>query len=519
MGRYIKPSNFRKIINISLHNFSDASEIGYGQCSYLRVVDENENIHCSLIMGKARVAPKKFISIPRLELVDTILSVKISNMIKKELQLQELDEYFWTDSRILLGYIANDTTAFKTFVANRVHIIQENSNVEQWKYVPSKENAADDASRGMNFKNFANIDRWFQGPKFLRKSQSSWETSSVPALLQTEDPKLKKQVKTNKIAVKDDLLGKIEEKYSCWLKLKRIIALMLKWKINAEKSKKMMPTRLKKVLDFSINNLNLLDIEMLQEGEMVKKKMVQLKYFNEELKLLKMKNEENVKISSKISSLNPYLHENRIIRVGGRLEKSYINNDCKHPILMPKNCHISKLIILWCHQKTGHSGSGMTLNEVRSSGFWIVNANSVTRPLIHHCVTCRNLRGKLGEKLMSELPSDRLQESPPFTYCGVDLFGPFTIKNYRKELKRYGVMFTCLCSRAIHIEVAQSLKTDSFIISLRGFIGRGGNIRLMRSDNGSNLFGTINELRKAFQEMDHNQISQYLQTHRSDWIT
>ena len=73
---------------------------------------------------------------------------------------------------------------------------------------------------------------------------------------------------------------------------------------------------------------------------------------------------------------------------------------------------------------------------------------------------------------MSELPSERLQESPPFKYCGVDLFGLFTIKNYRKELKRYGVMFTCLCNRTIHIEVAQSLKTDSFILSLRRFIGR-----------------------------------------------
>ena len=82
LGRCIKPSNFCKIVNISLHNFSDASEIGYGQCSYLRVVDENENIHCSLIMGKARVAPKRFASIPRLELV-AVLSVIISNMIKK----------------------------------------------------------------------------------------------------------------------------------------------------------------------------------------------------------------------------------------------------------------------------------------------------------------------------------------------------------------------------------------------------------------------------------------------------
>ena len=112
--------------------------------------------------------------------------------------------------------------------------------------------------------------------------------------------------------------------------------------------------RSEKVLDFSINNKK-------QEAEKCIVKMVQLKYFNEELKQLKMKNKENVKISSKISSLNSYLDENGIIRVGGKFEKSDINNECKHPILMPKGCHISKLIILWCHQKTGHSGRGMTL--------------------------------------------------------------------------------------------------------------------------------------------------------------
>ena len=155
---------------------------------------------------------------------------------------------------------------------------------------------------------------------------------------------------------------------------------------------------------------------------------------------MKIKNKENVKISSKINCLNLYLDENGIIRVGGRLEKPDINNDCKHP----KGCHYSKLITLWCRQKPGHSGRGMTLNKVKSSGFfWIVNANSVIRSLIIHYVTCRNLRGKPGKQVMSELPSDRLQESPPFTYCGVDLFGPFTIKiigkNGKGVLHRFNV--------------------------------------------------------------------------------
>ena len=237
-------------------------------------------------------------------------------------------------------------------------MMQENINVEQWKYGESKENPEDDASRGMNSKKIVNIDRCFQGLKFLWRPQSSWETSSVPVLLQQEDPELKKQLKTNKIAVEDDLSGNIEEKYACWLKMKRIIALMLKWKINTEQKKEMMPRRSEKVLDFSINNLNLLDVKLLQEAEKCIVKMVQLKHLNEELKQLKMKNKENVKISSKISSLNPCLDENGIITVGRRLEKSDINSDCKHPILMPKGCHISKLIILWCHQETGHSGRG-----------------------------------------------------------------------------------------------------------------------------------------------------------------
>ena len=204
---------------------------------------------------------------------------------------------------------------------------------------------------------FVNIGRWFQGPKFLWKSQS-WEISSAAVLLQPENPELKKLVKTNKTVVEDDLLENIEEKHSCWLKMKRIIALMLKWKINTEQKKQMMPRRSEKVLDFSINNFNLLDVKLLQEAGKCIAKMVELKYFNEELKQLKMKNKENVKISSKISSLNPCLDENGIITVGRRLEKSDINNDCKHPILMPKGCHISKLIILWCHQETGDSGRG-----------------------------------------------------------------------------------------------------------------------------------------------------------------
>ena len=125
-----QPGGFSKIVHISLHSFSDTSGLGYGESSYLRLVDEYRHIH--YMMAKARVMPRKFVSIPQLELVTAVLAVKISALIKNELEIEELTKYFWTDSKVVLGYIANDSRAFKTFVANRVQAIQEYSRANQW---------------------------------------------------------------------------------------------------------------------------------------------------------------------------------------------------------------------------------------------------------------------------------------------------------------------------------------------------------------------------------------------------
>ena len=177
------------------------------------------------------------------------------------------------------------------------------------------------------------------------------------------------------------------------------------------------------------------------------------------------------------------------------------------------------MIIEWCHQRTAHGGRGLTINEVRSSGFWVVKCNTVVRNLVGKCVKCRLLRGRLGEQKMADLPNDRTLDGPPFTNCGVDMFGPFWIKEGRKELKRYGTLFTCLASRAVHIECTCSMDTDSFIQALRRFIARRGNRRILRCDNGSNFVGAQRELAKAFQEMDHQKIQHFLENLGSDYIT
>ena len=140
--------------------------------------------------------------------------------------------------------------------------------------------------------------------------------------------------------------------------------------------------------------------------------------------------------------------------------------------MFPKGTPISKLIIAWRNKKNWPRRPRWPLNEIRTSGSWILFASSTTRKFIHYCVVCRSLRGKREEQKRAELAFDRLQEEAPFTYCVINFFEPFVICSKRKELKRYGFMFTCLCSGAIHIAVAHSLDTDSFLLTLRRFIRR-----------------------------------------------
>ena len=148
----------------------------------------------------------------------------------------------------------------------------------------------------------------------------------------------------------------------------------------------------------------------------------------------------------------------------------------------------------------------------------MINCNADVRSTISKCVRCKILRGKFQQQQMADLPKDRISEEPPFSYCGIDMFGLFTVKDGRKEKKRYGALFTCLSSRAVHIEVSHSMTTDSFIMCLRRFIGCRGYVRVIRTDDGTNFVGASAELIEPFQEMDHVKIGEFLQQHGGEWI-
>ena len=180
---------------------------------------------------------------------------------------------------------------------------------------------------------------------------------------------------------------------------------------------------------------------------------------------------------------------------------------------------MTKLIIKHYHECTKHQGKGMTLNEIRSRGYWIIGGSSAVNTVIASCVTCRKLRGPVIEQRMADLPEDRLESAPPFTYCAADYFGPFVVKEKRKEIKRYGVISTCMASRAIHLEIANSLDTDSFLNAFRRFTSRRGPVRQLRSDQGTNFVGARRELLEALNEMDQEKIKSSLLKEQCDWIT
>ena len=165
--RYYKPHTFGELTSVQLHHFSDASDHGYGQCSYLRLTDDTGQVHCSFVMGKARVTPLRPVTIPRLELTAVLLSARVSASLREELEYDQITKVFYTDSQVVLGYIKNDARRFHVFVANRVQQIRENSTPDQWKYIETNENPADESSRGLSPQYLVNNSRWLRGPPFL----------------------------------------------------------------------------------------------------------------------------------------------------------------------------------------------------------------------------------------------------------------------------------------------------------------------------------------------------------------
>ncbi|XP_064121572.1 uncharacterized protein LOC135226024 [Macrobrachium nipponense] len=144
--------------------------------------------------------------------------------------------------------------------------------------------------------------------------------------------------------------------------------------------------------------------------------------------------------------------------------------------------------------------------------YWIIRTNASVRQVLQRCVICRKMRNPVLNQKMADLPLERVIPAAPFTHTGVDFLATGSKKKEGKSGRG-----TCLSSRAIHIETANSLDTSSFINALRRFVARRGNVRKIWCDNGTNFHGAEKELRKSLQEMNDDQIRAFLSKESISW--
>ena len=254
-----------------------------------------------------------------------------------------------------------------------------------------------------------------------------------------------------------------------------------------QRSRKKVPAYLK------ASTLQLVEIQQTSQ-EIVQ--LVQSQHFHEEC--LCLKEGRQVKCNSKLANLSPILIDG-VIRVGGRIHRAPIAFKAAHPMVLPKSHHVSMLIVRYYHYVLGHTGREHVLSVIRQS-FWILRGRSLFRQILSKSVSCRRRNAPTLQQVMADLPKVRLVPyQPPFTYTGLDFFGPFYVKRSRSTVKVYGCIFVCFNSRAIHIEDVSSLETDTFIQALLRFISVRGCPKEIWSDNGTNFTGAEKELRLLVQ--------------------
>ena len=222
--RCLKPANFGDTTNAQIHHFADASEKGYGVATCIISTNTDGQVHCMLLFSRSRVAPLKKVTMPRMDLTAATVAVCISLMITQQLGLVATHT-FWTDSMLVIRYIANETTRFHTFVANRVALIRENCTVDQWRYVESSKNPANMASRGITVDHFLQDESWIKGPSFLRQPEDDWPPQPDGIqMLPARDPEVKTvNTSTANPDLESDLLDYLFVRHSSLTTLRHVL--------------------------------------------------------------------------------------------------------------------------------------------------------------------------------------------------------------------------------------------------------------------------------------------------------
>ncbi|XP_074634093.1 uncharacterized protein LOC141892648 [Acropora palmata] len=474
--RCYHPKDFGSITRAETHAFSDASQDAIGACVYLRLISHKRENSTTLLFGQSRVAPVQVTSIPRLELFAAVLAVQAGTRILKEIDIKIDDITYYTDSKVVLGYIQNSSRRFYVYVANRVQLIRRLSSPQQWRYIDTSQNPTDLATRRLSAPDLTGSD-WITGPSFLRSQTNILPKEEEEISLDVHDPEVRKEVLVHTTNIGERRgLGTVRfSRFSSLASLQRAIANLI-LTVKEFLHRKSRPQDRKELMTVSLNNRPRSPTVLEQQQAIVVIiRATKGEAFREELRLQHRAHtvtEENHRECNRerkrnlknlaLYRLDPFIDDDGLLRVGGRLRRSHLGCGEKHPVLIPKGHHLAKLIVRHYHNQVHHQGRQITHGTIRQAGYWLVNGSHTVSRELSSCVVCKKLRGPPLEQHVADLPVDRTEATPPFTHVGFDVFGPW-LTHTRKtrggvaSLKRWGLVFTCLSCRAIHIEVLESM--------------------------------------------------------------
>ncbi|XP_075158049.1 uncharacterized protein LOC142231320 [Haematobia irritans] len=475
--------NYSTDCEVELHVFSDASEKAYAGVVYVRVVTPQGHIFTHLLSCKTKVAPIKSISLPRLELCGAVLASELYKSIARELDIEFRRVYCWTDSTIVRSWLRKTPSTWSTFVANRVCRIQENTGGQNWYHVRSEDNPADLGSRGVSPAELAVSSLWWHGPEWLCSDSSQWDINDFTPL---ETDVEVRAVKTHAsfFTNYEDIL----ERFSSLDRALRVIAYIFRFYHRTHYSH----------ASRNVYHDTTLTATELKAVRLRLAVLSQRAHYPDECRFLMEK--KPLGSWSSLLSLNPFLDEEGVMRLNGRLSRCpTLSYSERHPIIVPYNSRFARLLVKYVHDISIHGGNQLVLRLIRIE-YWIPRLTSLIRSTINRCKRCLLDRKKSCTQIMAALPPERTVLTRPFTTTGVDFAGPFEIKSFIgracKITKGYVCVFVCFSTKAIHLEATSDLSTTTFLAAFHRFISRRGCPKTIFSDNGTNFVGASREMEK-----------------------
>ena len=478
---------------------SDASDKAYGVVAYARWNCEDGSFKSRFIVAKNRIAPITKRSTPQLELNAALLSKRIREVIETEMRYKFTKVLHLIDSETVLAMLHKVSTRFKLYEGVRIGEIQAatNGDISSWAWIPGTINISDWLTRGKDPHEINSDSEWYLGPSFLSEPESSWNlkftpTSGAPL------PGEKKVVNINQIESKYGFVD--YTRFGKYSKLLNTVSRIL----NAFKKKSF----------YAIAECP--TPTLLVESEKILVMDVQ--------KSIKQECERNLngKIGGRYQSLKPLLQDGVYV-VGTRLVSNPLVPENNPQMLVPTKHMFTTLVMMQSHVLANHGGRDSTLARFRQK-FWTPNASKVAKSIVQSCQLCKIRIPKLLSQKMGMLPSERSKPAPPFTYTMLDYFGPFEVRGeVQKRIsgKVWGIIFTCMISRAVHIEAVYDYSTSSFLLALSKFANIRGYPNKIYSDNDPKLVCADNQLDQQWKlmwEQDSQKILEKSALKGLEWI-